>query len=102
MFSKDQWIELEELMLILGYSDERSSLKWCKDQGIPVVKLGLKKYISSQLLTQYIDNQLVIFVKGTKVSKTKSSAQFVPDSEIVSKYLEKFKSNDSIRPSKKR
>jgi len=65
MYKEKDLIEHSELMELLGYEDERSFKRWCDKQHIPIIKMGLKKYILSQYLTQYIDNQLVIFVKET-------------------------------------
>ena len=60
MYNEKDLIEHSELMHLLGYEDERSFKKWCDKQQIPIVKIGLKKYILSHFLTQYIDNQLII------------------------------------------
>jgi hypothetical protein len=56
-------IKFEDLMKLLGYSDERSVKKWCRKRSIPIIPMGLNKYILSHFLTQHIDNQLVIFDK---------------------------------------
>ena len=63
MYNEKDLIEHSELMRLLGYEDERSLKKWCQKYQIPIIKIGLKKYVVSQYLTQYIDNQIVIFVK---------------------------------------
>lgn len=60
-------VELSRLMEILGYTDERSVRKWCKQNKVPVLKMGLKKYILSHYLTQLIENQLVIFAKANSL-----------------------------------
>ncbi|MBL7930525.1 MAG: hypothetical protein JNL60_01400, partial [Bacteroidia bacterium] len=57
-------VDIQDLMLLLGYTDPRSVKKWCKQRDIPILSLGLKKYVSQHILTQYIDNQLVKFDKG--------------------------------------
>jgi hypothetical protein len=105
-------IDIQELMVLLGYSDERSVKKWCKAKEVPIIVLGLKKYISSQYLTQYIDNQLVIFVGGIESKNTSSETEnryvkkkakrikglYNPGNEIISKYLTKYESNKSQTP----
>lgn len=111
----DNLVELTELFELLGYQDERSVIKWCGRNNIPIVKLGLKKYISSHLLTQIVDNQLVIFVKDNKITNKSSEAEnektqekpvrvqkgaFNPDNEIILKYLAKYESA-KINTSKK-
>ncbi len=109
-------IELSELMQLLGYGDERSIRKWCKNNSIPIIKLGLKKYVLSHLLTQYIDNQCVIFVKGkrsttnqelkqsqnTTNSNTRSTQKaYNPNNELISKYLSKYESDNKSKTAKK-
>lgn len=59
----EDFIEIREAMKLLGYSDYRSIKKWCTTNNIPVASLGIKKYISKHLLTQHIENQIVIFVQ---------------------------------------
>jgi hypothetical protein len=93
-------VELIELFELLGYQDERSVIRWCGSNNIPVVKLGLKKYISSHLLTQTIDSQIVIFVKGKKLSSNKNNL-YKPDNETISKYLKKYESSSKVLTSKK-
>src|SRR4051812_18350357 len=92
--------DFEALKGILGYSDERSVLKWCKLNKISVVKLGFKKYISSHSLTQYIDNQLVIFEVTKPELKIVHNNRKKKDHEqgnIYNEYLAKF---DSIKKTK--
>ncbi len=68
MISQEDLIEHAALMRILGYTDERSLKRWCKERLIPIITIGIKKYILSQYLTQYIENQLVIFAKASSVN----------------------------------
>lgn len=100
-------VDIQDLMKLLGYTDERSLKKWCKSHEIPIVTMGLKKYILSHYLTQYIDNQCVIFVKGKteqdidsqsdrkKEQKAKpgNRGSYQPKNEIIQKYLAKYESN---------
>ena len=88
-------------MTLLGYIDPRAVIKWCGRNEIPIVKLGLKKYISSRFLTHVIDNQLVTFVKGTE-SLSQDGVIYKPTTEIISKYLEKYESANKSQTSKQR
>ena len=99
MVKKEDLTEFGELMRVLGYKDERSAKKWCNQNKVPVLKIGSKKYILSQYLTQYIDNQLVIFVKESSTGvenlikndlEEKSANQH---GEAAKKFLSKIKSN---------
>lgn len=101
MYSEKELVEQSELMVLLGYEDERSFKKWCQKSQIPIIKIGLKKYILSQYLTQYIDNQLVTFEVSSKIEKPLVKTNFEPQNKIVSKYLEKFKANATARITKK-
>lgn len=64
---KENLTELTELMNCLGYEDERSVKKWCRINKVPILKMGLKKYILSYFLTQLIENQLFIFAKANSL-----------------------------------
>jgi hypothetical protein len=92
-------VELIELFELLGYQDERSVLKWCARNNIPVIKLGLKRYVSSHLLTQIVDNQLVIFTKA-KEAGSNTNNLYEPGNEIFSKYLKKYESASKSPTSK--
>lgn len=94
---KEDLVEFSELMRLLGYEDERSAKKWCKQHSVPVLKIGAKKYILSQYLTQYIDNQLVIFVKAmpnsAEIIKNKPDEKLENKrSEAAKKFLSRIKS----------
>jgi hypothetical protein len=101
-------VELTELFELLGYQDERSVIKWCGRNNIPIVKLGLKKYIPSHLLAYVIDNQLFIFEEGKaidglthKVTLENSDSVSHPKGPIFTKYLEKYGSPNKIKTAKK-
>ena len=101
MYTKEDLTDQSVLMELLGYIDERSFVKWCMKNNIPIIKIGLKKYILSHFLTQIIDNQLVKFVKDDD-SKEKQIKQFVPENEIIAKYLSKYESASKIKTIRKR
>lgn len=110
-------VDIQDLMTLLGYSDERSIKRWCKARGIPIVSLGLKRYVLQHYLTQYIDNQLVIFDNGHVDQKPASESEnkkaqrktkrigkgtYDPGNEIIAKYLTKYESSDKPQTTKKR
>ncbi len=45
VFSTYHLIEQKEVMELLGYSDERSIKRWCKERKIPIIRFGLKEYV---------------------------------------------------------
>ncbi len=113
----DDFLDIEQLKSFLGYIDERSVLKWCTTNKIPVIKLGLKKYVASHYLTHIIDNQLVTFVEKTEskkqIEKTNSEPygdtenlnnrdSFKPADELIAKYLLKYESDGKSHITKKR
>jgi len=51
-------IELEDFKKKLGYKDSRSILKWCKKNGITIIKLGKKKYCYKETLDNYLKKEL--------------------------------------------
>ena len=104
-------LDIQELMPLFGYTDPRSFIKWCNTKKIPVIKLGIKKYVESHFLTQYIDNQLVIFVKSNEADRkpseketkttSNSSSKYKSDNELVNKYLSKYESSYKSQITKK-
>jgi hypothetical protein len=92
---KEKLTDFRDLMTLLGYRDTRSVSRWCEKNRVPVYKMGKKSYVSSQYLTDIIDNQLVTFEKAEKVREKKRSIThnlYQPKNEIISKYLEKYES----------
>jgi hypothetical protein len=81
MYKQEDLIEAGALMEMLGYTDERSLKKWCKAREIPLLRIGLKRYILSHYLTQYIDNQLVIFGNGKMLKPETGSDQLKEEIE---------------------
>lgn len=100
MFRNEDWIELRELMSILGFTDERSIRKWCNAHIIPVIIMGLKKYILSRYITQYIDNQIVIFENRDQEKITKKES-YKPKNKIIADYLAKYESSKNDNAAKK-
>ncbi len=108
----EDMIDIQDLMLKLGYSDPRSVKKWCAERNIPIIPFGLKKYVSSHYLTQYIDNQYITFVKPEMNDKktpnttspkiSNSTSKYNSENEIINKYLSKYESNDKSQTTKKR
>lgn len=93
-------LDIAQLMPLLGYSDPRSIIKWCKSKNIPIIKVGLKKYVFSHYLTQYIDNQLITFEKAVesvtilpKKLSEKTNKKYKPENEIVNKYLSRYETD---------
>lgn len=97
-------LDIAQLMPLLGYSDPRSIIKWCKSKNIPIIKVGIKKYVLSHYSTQYIDNQLITFERAiesvTILSKKlsektseKTNKKYKPENEIVNKYLSRYETD---------
>lgn len=113
----DEMVEFEQLKSWLGYSDQRSVVRWCEKRFLPILHFGLKRYVSSQLLTQYIDNQLVKFVSPIKPHETATnvdsenaeqksririSGTYRPNNEIITKYLSKYENDVTIKTARKK
>ena len=101
---KEGLLDIQELMPFFGYTDPRSFIKWCNTKKIPIIKLGLKKYVESHFLTEYIDIQLITFVEGVKPLKVspkslseknppKKIKKYKPENEIVNKYLSRYETD---------
>jgi hypothetical protein len=97
------WMEYGELMQFLGYSDPRSVEKWCRKNSLEITKVGLKKYVSSQKLTQILDNQLVIFEKENKSAELepsyfKQEPKSAPDTHSNMNQMTNLKLPKKLRP----
>jgi hypothetical protein len=85
-------ITFEELKNLLGYTDERALLKWCRDNNVSILKMGRKKYIHESVITQMIDKKLPVSAvsKNNYGSGSEIEEKYVPESELVAKYLKKY------------
>ena len=92
-------ISFEEMMRILKYKDKRSFKKWCEENQVPIIELGKNKLIDRSFLEKIISTESE--AKGHRApidnNVPKASSQkkevYVPDNEIISKYLKKYESN---------
>lgn len=86
-------IGLEELMGLLGYTDERSVRKWCSDNQIPILELGKRRYIHKDIIMQMINEGLSVNGNRAPVENSKPGAAYTPENEVVSKYLNKYEND---------
>jgi hypothetical protein len=96
----DEITDLEKLKEFLGYQDDRSALKWCRRNSIPILKAGKKKYVSSHLLTLVIENQLVTFVQESQSAKPILNI-YTPKNGLITKYVSKYESANKTNLAKK-
>jgi L-2-hydroxyglutarate oxidase LhgO len=61
---QDKLIEIKELMEILGYTDERTVVKWCKAHNVPLFGVGSRKYSISNFLEIFLENELRKFLQA--------------------------------------
>ena len=54
-----------ELADILGYEDERSVVKWCRKNKVPLFHIGKKIYTVKNFLDRFISEKLEQFVKAS-------------------------------------
>ena len=53
----DKLINLDEVGNILGFSDHRSTKKWCNKNNIQVLRAGKKSYVLSAMLDYYFEKE---------------------------------------------
>lgn len=61
--SKQRFIELKELGVILLLEDIRSVSKWCQDKGIDIQVIGKRKVVHRFMVEMELDKQLIIRLK---------------------------------------
>lgn len=61
---KDKLIEINELIELLGYVDERSIETWCRKNKVPLFHVGKKTYTISDFIDRFISQKLEEFVKA--------------------------------------
>lgn len=89
-------IAINELMTLLGYTDKRSVRNWCEKRRIPIIELGKKEYIHKTVITGMIQEGLPAIgsrppaERDTPGQGSEMDAKYVPESEIVAKYLAKY------------
>lgn len=91
-------IGLEELMVLLGYNDERSVRKWCSDNQIPILELGKRRYIHKDIILKMINAGLSVNGNRAPVENSKPGAAsrysvYTPENEVISKYLNKYEND---------
>ena len=57
-------IEINELQVILGYTDERSVRTWCKNHKIPLMGLGKRTYTFEIFLQRFLEDELKGFLEA--------------------------------------
>jgi hypothetical protein len=61
----EKLVEINELIDLLGYTDERSIEAWCKKNKIPLFHVGKKTYTIRNFLDMFISQKLEEYVKAT-------------------------------------
>lgn len=94
-------LNTNDLMLLLGCKDNRTVMKWCKANGLQVVKLGKRKYVSASAVNTMINGRFteqspIRSDNILKVIKTTSSALPIDakgkkHSKAALDYMKKFK-----------
>jgi Mg/Co/Ni transporter MgtE len=79
---KETLIELEELATQLDYKDVRSIEGWCKENKLPIIKMGKKKYTVSVFLDLFIENELKLFVRANYENAEKIMESIKDDDKI--------------------
>lgn len=59
----EKLVDINEILDLLGYEDERSVLSWCSKNKIPVIKMGKKNYVLSNFIETFIETELNSFIK---------------------------------------
>jgi hypothetical protein len=54
----EKLIELNELMKLMGSFDERTLVKWCAQNRIPIISIGKKKYTVKIFVDLFIKKEL--------------------------------------------
>ena len=55
---KNKLMKLSELGDLLEYSDQRSILRWCKQNQILIFHVGKARYVASEMIDKYFENKL--------------------------------------------
>jgi hypothetical protein len=61
----DKLIEINELIELLGYVDERSITSWCKKNKVPLIHIGKKTYTVNNFIDMFISQKLEAYVNST-------------------------------------
>ncbi len=58
----DNLIEIKEIKELLGMTDNRSVMKWCESNKVPIFNIGRKKYTLNNFLEIFLEKELESFV----------------------------------------
>lgn len=61
----DKLVEINDLIDMLGYVDERSIETWCKKNKIPLFHIGKRTYTISTFIDLFITQKLEEYLKAT-------------------------------------
>ena len=59
----EKLIDINEVIDLLGYENERGVRTWCKNNKIPVIKMGKKDYVLNDFIETFIEKELNSFIK---------------------------------------
>jgi hypothetical protein len=60
----DKLVEINELVDLLGYTDERSIESWCKKNKVPLFHVGKKTYTIRNFIDLFITQKMEEYVKA--------------------------------------
>jgi hypothetical protein len=60
----DKLVEINELIDLLGYTDERSIESWCKKNKVPLFHVGKKTYTIRNFIDLFITQKMEEYVKA--------------------------------------
>lgn len=61
----DNLIEIKEIKELLGMTDNRSVMKWCESNKVPIFDIGRKKYTLNNFLEIFLEKEIKSFVTST-------------------------------------
>ncbi len=93
-------VDIATIYDLLGYTDSRSVEKWCKENKLPIMTIGMRKYTIGNFLEIFIEREMKIFIEDNfsdaedilKAVKNDDKAQLIElmDATYAKKIAKKF------------
>lgn len=99
---KENLVEIQTLLDLLGLSDVRSVKKFCMENKIPLFKLGKKVYTCAIFLDLHIEQKLTAFVNENYANPSEILAAVKSEDKVQLLSTMESSSNDEVSVKPKR
>jgi len=95
---KENLVEIQTLLDLLGFSDIRSARKFCTENKIPLLNLGKRVYTHALFLDLYVEKKITAFVDENYTNPSEILAAVKSeDKDQLLKAMETLSGDDEVK-----